>query len=484
MVIAWGDDLTMIYNDGYRAMLGTEKIRDAMGAGFRDVWSEVWDTIGPMVDSVMTTGRPSWAVDTPLVMRRSGYVEETHFTFSYSPLRDDNGVVRGLFDMATETTHEVIDRRRLRLLSELSTALHLCDGDPVDLLRVASDALFGKPDVQGADLYLRSGERVELVASTEARPPPSRILAARVATTLQSRSVRIRGRTLVAPLVGAHGREAVGVVVVEASPLRPFDYAYQSFLSLVASTIGAAVARAVDRRREVDQVRGVSDALQLAMLPGQPVARGWFTRYRPADGSLAVGGDWYDVAELPGGRWGLLVGDCVGQGLAAAALMGQLRSAGRALLLEGNGPASALEGLDRFARTLPGAEFTTVFCGIVDEPAGTLTYASAGHPPGLRVGREGATWLDEAAGFPLALGEEPRRQRTIALDSGDVVVLYTDGLVERRHESLQVGLARLAGTAEEILRVRPAEDLADALLAALADGARDDVALVVYRSGE
>lgn len=483
VMVSWGPDLTLLYNDGYEAMLGTEKRRWAMGSPARVVWAEIWDQIGPLFQEVLDTGAPTWTVDAPLFVNRSAFREEAYFTFSYSPLRDESGAVAGVFDIASETTDQVVDRRRLGTLGELSTTLHALSGDVVELLHASADVLARSPDVVGADLYLWNGSAAEHVAWTGPGEADGRASPATVETTLRHRESWIVGETLLAPLTGSQSAEVLGVIALEAAPERPFDEAYRSFFQLVASTIGMAVAGMLEHRHEVDQLRVVSDALQEAMLPARPTADGWFTRYRPADGTLAVGGDWYDVVDLGDGRWGLLVGDCVGHGLSAAALMGQLRSAGRALLLERNSPASTLDGLDRFARTLPGAEYTTVLCGIVDEPSRTITYASAGHPPALRIGRDGTSWLDEVRGVPLTLCLGKRLERTLALDGSDVIVLYTDGLVERRHESLGEGLERLAVTAESILGTRPVEELADALLDSLAAGARDDVALVVYRVG-
>ena len=121
--IAWGPELLMLYNDGYRAMLGTEKHPMAMGSPVQVVWEEVWDDIGPLFDAVLTTGVSTWAEDQPLLMNRSGFEEETAFTFSYSPLRDEDGTICGLMDVAAETTDHVVDARRLQVLGTLTATL-------------------------------------------------------------------------------------------------------------------------------------------------------------------------------------------------------------------------------------------------------------------------------------------------------------------------------------------------------------------------
>jgi serine phosphatase RsbU (regulator of sigma subunit) len=198
-----------------------------------------------------------------------------------------------------------------------------------------------------------------------------------------------------------------------------------------------------------------------------------------------VGGDWYDVVELGPGRRAVVVGDCVGHGLDPAARMGQLRSAARALLLENSSPVAALDGLDRFAATLPGAECTTVFCGVVDETAGTLTYAVAGHLPPVLLCADGTVgWLDDGRGASLAMSRRPRQEVTAVVGAGDLVVLYTDGLIERRGESLREGLDRLAALVAAQDPHAPEGRIADALLDELVPhGSEDDVALVVYRVG-
>ncbi|WP_435737450.1 SpoIIE family protein phosphatase [Cellulosimicrobium sp. PMB13] len=494
VMFTWGPELTMIYNDGYREMLGSEKHPAAMGAPARQVWDEIWDDIGPLFARVLESGQPTWTVDEKLFMERSGYVEETYFTFSYSPLEDDDGVVRGVLDIATETTDRVVDRRRMMLLSRLSLGLQDRTHRVDELARAFVDEVATSDDIVGAEVWARRGNEVVVLAATPERPtayraqPPGAVpeLASRLHATalevLGDGVARTLGATLVAPLHGPGTAAPLGVVLLEAVQTRPVDAAALDFLRLVAVTLAAVVRERVGHEREVREARVASEALQLAMLPPQLTTSRWTTRYRPADERYAVGGDWYDVVPLGGGRWGLLVGDCVGHGLHSAALMGQLRSAGRALLLDDQGPAATLAALDRFAAELPGAEYATVLCGVVDETSGTLTWSTAGHPPGLVVRDGAAHWLTGGRGAPLTLATtEGRTETSTPLEASDVLVLYTDGLVERRGENLRDGLARLADVATRTVREHTATEVADALLAELVGyAARDDVAVVVY----
>ncbi|GAA2457347.1 hypothetical protein GCM10010433_69160 [Streptomyces pulveraceus] len=238
---------------------------------------------------------------------------------------------------------------------------------------------------------------------------------------------------------------------------------------------------------ELIQARAVALSLQEAMLPARrtvgrhPVA----VRYQPAVRALEVGGDWYDLVELPDGRLGISVGDVVGHGLSAATVMGQLRSALSAASRSCGGPARALEILELYADSVVGAENTTVANALIDWDARRITYSVAGHlPPALLRGDGTVEFLDRATDPPLGARCDPgpRPQATVPFTQGAFLVLYTDGLIERRNEDIDTGLSRLAAALTSHHGARGgAEALADALLADLlsAAGADDDTALVV-----
>ncbi|MGW7491496.1 PP2C family protein-serine/threonine phosphatase [Streptomyces sp. NPDC054786] len=233
--------------------------------------------------------------------------------------------------------------------------------------------------------------------------------------------------------------------------------------------------------------REVVLALQEAMLPApRPVEHHRAAvRYRPAIGALNVCGDWYDLADLPGGRMAVAVGDVVGHGLAAACVMGQLRSALSAATRVADSPARALEVLGIYARSVDGAESTTAVQAIIDWTTHTIAYSSAGHPPPALLHPDGTVvLLDEATDPPLGARPEhvDRPEASVHFTEDAVLVLYTDGLIERRHEDIDVGLARLTDTLTRH-QGAGAEALADALLADLLPpgGATDDAALVVIR---
>ncbi|MFF7070227.1 PP2C family protein-serine/threonine phosphatase [Streptomyces pseudovenezuelae] len=234
--------------------------------------------------------------------------------------------------------------------------------------------------------------------------------------------------------------------------------------------------------------REVALALQEAMLPAsrQTLHHSAAVRYRPAVGALHVCGDWYDLVDLVGGhRVGVSVGDVVGHGLAAAGVMGQLRSALSAASRVAEGPAQALDVLGRYAHVVDGAESATAVTTFIDFDHGTVTYSSAGHPPPMLVHPDGRVeCLDKATDPPLDARPDPmpRPQAATSFSSGATLALYTDGLVERRGEDIDTGLTRLA---ESLARHREddPETFADAVLLELLPpgGATDDTALVIVR---
>ncbi|GAA3792735.1 hypothetical protein GCM10022206_35580 [Streptomyces chiangmaiensis] len=233
--------------------------------------------------------------------------------------------------------------------------------------------------------------------------------------------------------------------------------------------------------------RKVAVALQEAMLQAPDLARhqNVAVRYLPATGSLNVCGDWYDFIDLSDTRFAVAVGDVVGHGLEAAAVMGMLRSALSAAIRALERPAQALEVLGLYARSVEGALNTTAVKAMVDTRSELIIYSSAGHLPPVLVHPDGSyDLLDQATDPPLGARPQhvPRPQAGRTYTAGDTLVLYTDGLIERRGEHIEVGLARLTEALGRHCTLAP-ECLADALLTQLGveGGARDDIALMIVR---
>ena len=484
MMIVWGAEYTQLYNDAFRPILGTEKHPGALGHSARETWAEIWDEIGPLFAKVFA-GEAVWNADHRLLINRNGYDEETFFTYSYSPIHDDSDVVAGLLVVATETTAQVVDRRRLSCIGGLARALvgattiESVTNVTIDALRdcvpataLAIDMVLTDSVVRIASLPGHRGETADhaliRAVANSSRPivldqawEPGRP-ASRVAFAIDYLELRI-------------------VVTVATNRCRPFDEEYEQFIDLVRAAMSASMTAALVRADELGALRRISDTLQDAMLELASDLPTVAARYLPIASNLTVGGDWYDVLDLGGGRRGLIVGDCVGHGLAAATAMGALRNVSRALLADGHGPAEVIASLDRFATTIPAAACTTVVCAVVDLAELVITYSNAGHPPPLLVHDDEIVWLDQALATPLAVDEPVRREARLDVRPGDVLVLYTDGLVERRYEDLDEGLLRLANAAVAS-RDESVEEIANRLIEQLVGTtARDDVALVVKR---
>jgi PAS domain S-box-containing protein len=252
---------------------------------------------------------------------------------------------------------------------------------------------------------------------------------------------------------------------------------------LVTALVGH-LSLAVQHVRQFETAREASLTLQRTMMPTTKPPVGFAVRYEPAVSPLEIGGDWYDVLEVGDHQIGIIVGDCVGSGLAAAAVMGQLRSSARVLLINGTTPGRLLDELDSAAALIAGAYCTTVFVGTIDTDTGEMTYSSAGHVPAL-LAVPGATpeTLTGATSVPLAVQKTgPRPQASKFLLPSSTLMLYTDGLVERREGLIDNGIEQAGEVLAETIE-SPADEVADAVLNRLApkDGFDDDVAIVVYR---
>lgn len=250
----------------------------------------------------------------------------------------------------------------------------------------------------------------------------------------------------------------------------------------VLTAIAQQAGLALDRARLHEQSAGVAHALQHAMLAVDlPVDPRYAVGavYRAGVELLEVGGDWYDVFLTGPGTLGVVVGDVVGRGLAAAGAMGQLRSAVRAVAGPGAGPAAVLTRLDRFVDQVPSARVATLAYGELDLAAGTLRYACAGHPPPLLLPAAGADeflWGGRSTPLGVVLEGVPRREAQVQLAPGDRVLLYTDGLVERRDRGLDEGMSALAAAVADV-RGRSLGDTVDAVTATmlLGEESSDDV---------
>jgi GAF domain-containing protein/anti-sigma regulatory factor (Ser/Thr protein kinase) len=284
--------------------------------------------------------------------------------------------------------------------------------------------------------------------------------------------------TLAMPL-SANGR-VIGVMTFIDRSGHPFGADDIALATEVASRTAVALSNATRFQRE----HVVAEVLQRAVLPDSlPAVRGihFDAEYRAGAAGTYVGGDWYDVFRLDDDRVMFSVGDVMGKGATAAALMGQVRSAIRAYAVAGWAPSEILSSLDHLFNALVEDRVVTAVVGTIT-PAGRVRLANAGHPPPLLVRADTTSTFETAPGSLLiaaGLGGPPRPEHELALQSGDTLVMYSDGLVERRGELITAGMDRLADAAMAIARVgwpsRPAATLASTLSD---DNRTDDVVVL------
>ncbi len=290
-------------------------------------------------------------------------------------------------------------------------------------------------------------------------------------------------RSLYCAPMHAPGGRAIGALCLLFGDERALDEREQAHIAWCAEE----ATQALDRARSYEHEHAVAVSLQRSLLAQElPEIDGLelLGRYQAGGAGLEVGGDWYDVVRRSDGIVHISVGDVAGRGVTAAVLMGQMRNAFRAYAYDHVSPAEILR---RMRRHITGDEMATAACLAIDPYTQQLTYASAGHPPSLlRNGRSGAVArLDAAGAPPLGFAQaEMIREADVALPPHSTLVAYTDGLIERRGWSIDVGIDLLADllAASEGLGAEPlARKIVEDVAATVASG--DDVALLIVRLG-
>ena len=288
LIVWWGPDFVMLYNDSYRRTLGRKHPR-ALGRPGREVYPEIWDVIGPMLEQVLATGEATWSVDLMLLLERNGYPEETYHTFSYTPVRDAEGKVVGVITPVAETTSEVISRRRLFTLRELASrsidakneaeawefAAKALSGNPYDFpfavlykfdKEMTTAEAFGSTGNGGGDSFLtdvvdlKSETRLaRLIRETVARGEPVEL------GDLPKLGVRLPGGfwrgnptdLILLPVTQTGHESGMGVLAACVNLHKKLDEDYRAFLNLVANQIAKSVADA----RVVDEERRRAESL-------------------------------------------------------------------------------------------------------------------------------------------------------------------------------------------------------------------------------
>jgi len=272
--------------------------------------------------------------------------------------------------------------------------------------------------------------------------------------------------------------------VLHVGSLHPRTFGESDLAVLQVAAVRAAPG--IERARlfsALEQEHRVAILLQRSLLPkrlAQIVGVTAAARYLPATDE--VGGDWYDVFELPRGRVGVAIGDVVGHGLRAATLMGQLRTALHAYAIEDRGPGSTLEFVDRFIQAMPDDAMATAAYAVLDPLDGTIRVASAGHLPPVIVGESGGRLLEVTPATPLgAFSYGAYREHEMVLRPGETLIFYTDGLIERPEVPLERSIDEFVDRVSGATSAEDACRLAVANLVA-AEKLRDDAAVVAIQN--
>jgi serine phosphatase RsbU (regulator of sigma subunit)/anti-sigma regulatory factor (Ser/Thr protein kinase) len=242
-----------------------------------------------------------------------------------------------------------------------------------------------------------------------------------------------------------------------------------------------------EAEQQLSQEHHIAETLQRSLLPDRlPEIPGLSlaVRYVPATANVQVGGDWYDVVQLPGGLIGLAIGDVAGHGLPAAATMGQVRLALRAYALQDPSPVSVVSGLHQLVSELAMPDLVTLMYLVYDPATRQLRYTNAGHPPALVIDGGRSAYLEDGLSPPVGVtAEAAYTEASLELATGSTLLLYTDGLVERRRVSIQEGLDRLS--VQAVAHPNGSlEALCDHLLSSLLEPNQvaDDIALLAMRA--
>ena len=433
----------------------------------RGSWTTIPLPIQVAVDGC-TLATPAAGIDRATVNALYGVVVEGMASSIFVPLRGGDGTLavmhaspnalpeseRDLLDAMSHLVSSALERGRLHEAAEVDRAEETRALARAEFLADAM-ARIAMVDGVAARLQLLVDLLVPSMAdyaTIEAPDQANPVLA-----------LAHRDRTVIGRLaqLGPHSHLTVpldlgggmkGALLLELSDVdrRPFDAHDLALARHIADRAGILLARA----RLYEEEHNISLRLQRALLPDQLVRHRdvvLTARHEAAGPMLEVGGDWYDSFTWPGGLVGLVVGDVAGHGIEATAAMGRLRSAVAAFApLIGPDPAALLDALDLFMRGPNGTRYATACCAVFDPSSGELRYSSAGHLPMLVLSPNGRTsWLNDAQAPPLCqLPIDHRPSGSLVLERGALLVQYSDGLVERRGEDLDVGLSRL----EEAIR--------------------------------
>jgi signal transduction histidine kinase len=452
VLVWWGPDLVMLYNDAYRQLIGA-KHPAALGQPGRECWPEIWHVIGPMLDAVLSRGESTFSEDLMLPLERKGFPEECYFTFSYSPIRDEAGGVGGVFCSVVETTAQVLAARRTRTLRRLA--------DATVVRRTEAEALAMSMKTLGervADLSwalyqpLVEGTLVPEVSVGLERPEvealapvlaacAERARASSSAQELPSGAGDPAGpRGWVLP-IGKSGSAPSGLLVLGRSPMLPFDEPYRTFFELVAAALASSLEAA--RAFEVEQQLAAvfeNAPVAIAMLRGPDLV--------------------YDFAN-PSYRALVAGRDVVGKALLSA--LPELKGQGVFELLQGvlrAGKPFTHQALRVALHRHEGAELEEVFFNLVYEPlknevgeVHAIAVVATDVTDLVRARQEAEEANRTKDEFMAMLGHELRNPLSPMLTALELMRLRAPDVLERERGILERQVEHLARLVDDLLDV-------------------------------
>jgi signal transduction histidine kinase/FixJ family two-component response regulator len=296
MWIGWGPEMSFLYNDAYLHVLGLAKHPKSLGRPAAEVWAEIWDVCGPLADQVFQQGEASFVDDVRLFMHRGDYLEETYYSFSYSPIRDETGDVGGLFCPSNDVTPKVLSARRLRTLSELAGGPYSGQSTDAACAILARELKNNPSDVPFALLYVANKEGTQAVLkqtvgfenggellsphvvdlevgnSRSATWPLAEVFSERAARRVSvARFDEIPSgpadqrvcEAIILPVISRGDDRPLGVLIAGVNPTRPVDQDYQTFFELVATQVGTVIQNtriAEEEKKRADMLEQLDQA--------------------------------------------------------------------------------------------------------------------------------------------------------------------------------------------------------------------------------
>ncbi|HET9158751.1 MAG TPA: ATP-binding protein [Myxococcaceae bacterium] len=459
VLVWWGRDLVMLYNDAYRQLIGA-KHPAALGQPGRECWPEIWHVIGPMLDAVLSRGESTFSEDLMLPLERKGFPEECYFTFSYSPIREEAGTIGGVFCSVVETTAQVLAARRTRTLRRLAEIASVGRTES-DALALSMEILRdGAADVPWALYRPPRDDKAEPPVSVGLERPEVEVPA----PVLDASAGPASGQEVVAPRgwvlpIGKSGSRPGGLLALGRSPMLAFDESYRTFFELVAAAVGSSLETARAFEEEKRRAESWEVIRRLERQHAQHLASVFDNA--PVAIAMLRGPDLvYDFAN-PSYRALVAGRDVVGKPLLSA--LPELQGQGILELLQGvlrAGKPFTHQGLRVQLQRRPGAELEEVFFNLVYEPlkdergeVHAIAVVATDVTDLVRARQEAEEANRAKDEFMAMLGHELRNPLSPMLTTLELMRLRAPDVLERERGILERQVQHLARLVDDLLDV-------------------------------